>query len=189
LSHRGPSSESPPPDDRRRGSGADEPSPASGEEVRDIVSEVLKDQAERRARQREAGKRQEKKRVPLPVVATLLAIASLYVWAATPSWIVPEPLPAPTAMHLQAGRRMEMYGLVVQSQRFRDEEGRLPRTLSEAVQDPPTDVTYTAFGTDEGYRIEGTRAGTQIVYTSGDPVQALLDDAPDLIRRGLGASS
>lgn len=171
-----------------RGPGGDRPDRAPGEEAREIVSQVLKDQAERQARQREAAKKKPKRRLPLPIVALGLAVASLYVWVAAPSWLLPDPLPQPTAMQLQDGLRMQMYGLVVQIERYRRENGRLPDTLAEAAEDPPPDVSYAPFP-PSSYRLSGQRAGTEIVYSSGEPARTLLGDAPSRLRAGAGAGA
>lgn len=163
------------------------PGPSTGEETREILSEVLRDQAERQARQQKAGKRR-RRRLPLPILTVVLAVASLYVWVAAPSWLLPEPLPEPTAASLQDGLRMEMYGLVVQIERFRRENGRLPATLQEAAEEASPDVSYVPFP-PSSYRLEGARAGTEIVYSSGEPARTLLGDAPERIRGVSGASS
>lgn len=179
---RGPGSGKP------RGSDADIPGPATGEETREIVSEVLREQAERQARQRDAGQRKKNRRLPLPILAVILAAASLYVWVAAPSWLLPEPLPEPTAVNLQDGLRMEMYGLVVQIERYRQENGRIPASLEQAAEEGSPDVTYVPFP-PESYRLEGRRAGTEIVYSSGEPARTLLGNAPERIRGVAGASS
>lgn len=171
-----------------RGATEDRPPRATGEETREIVSQVLKDQAERQARQREAAQRKPKRRLPLPVVAVGLALASLYVWVAAPSWLLPEPLPQPTAMQLEDGLRMEMYGLVVQIERFRSENGRLPQSLGEAAEELSPDVSYAPFP-PSSYRLRGERAGTEIVYSSGEPARTLLGEAPARLQAGAAASS
>ena len=150
--------------------------PSSGEEAARAVQEVLRDQAERKARQKEGSKRPEKKRLlPLPVVALMWGAACLVVWAATPEFLLPEPLPEPTPVEVETGLRMEMLSLIQEIEGYREQTGRVPMTLERVMDEPPPGVRYTALAGD-AYRLTGQRGGSEIVYQSGDPVEELVGD-------------
>lgn len=159
-----------------RGSDPEDGRASPGEDAARAVQEVLRDQAERKARQQVGSKRPKKKRLlPLPVVALLWGVACLFVWAATPEFLLPEPLPEPTPAEVETGLRMEMLTLVSEIDAYREQTGRVPRTLDRVVDSPPASVRYTALS-DEAYRLTGQRGDAEIVYQSGDPVDELVGD-------------
>lgn len=156
--------------------------PSSGEEAARVVQEVLRDQVERKARQKESSKRPQKKRLlPLPVVALMWGVACLVVWAATPEFLLPEPLPEPTPAEVETGLRMEMLSLIQGIESYREQTGRVPATIGRVVDEPPSGIRYTALAGD-GYRVTGQRGGSEIVYQFGDPVQELVGDVRQRIQ-------
>lgn len=181
-----PDSPAPSSGDPSSGAGSPRKRPSSGDEAARVLKEVMKDQAERRARQEEATRRKEKNRLlPLPVVALAWAAAALAAWVWTPAFLLPDPLPEPTPAQVETGLRMEMLSVVTRIERYRDETGRVPQTLDRILEEPPADVGFVTFSSDS-YQLTGSRGGTQIVYESGDPIEELVGDATERIRNGVG---
>jgi len=166
---------------RPRTPGSGRRSTSSGDEAARAVQDVLRDQAERKERQRESEKEKKKRLLPLPVVALLWAMACLFVWAATPQFLLPEPLPEPTTTQVQAGLRMDMISVVSSVESFRGQTGRIPDALDPIMENPPTDVRYTRLAPDS-YRITGERGGATITYQSGEPMKDLVGDVRQRIR-------
>lgn len=110
------------------------------------------------------------------------------VWAATPEFLLPEPLPEPAAAELEAGLRIEMLLLVAEINEYREDTGRVPETLERVVEDPPVDVRYAPFP-PSSYRLVGERGGAQIAYQSGEPVETLRGNARELIQGMAGGES
>lgn len=161
---------------------------SSDDEAVRAIRDVLRDQAEREARKKKAAKRKEKKRLlPLPVVALLWGVACLVVWAATPEFLLPEPLPEPTPAEVETGLRMEMISMVAEVESYREQTGRVPEALERVVERPPVGVRYTRLSS-ESYRMTGERGDTEIIYQSGDPVDDLVGDVRRQIRGGSEAS-
>lgn len=161
---------------------------SSGDEAARAVREVLEDQAERKARQKQASRLKKKRLLPLPLVATLWGVACLVVWVATPEFLLPESLPEPSPARIEAGLRMEMLSLVEEINEFRDETGTVPENLELVSEDPSPFLRYTPLP-PESYRLTGTRGETEIVYQSGTPVEEFRGDARDIIQSPVGAES
>lgn len=162
--------------------------PSSSDEAARVIQDVMQDQAERKARKEEATKRKKKKRfLPLPVVALLWGVACLVVWAATPQFLLPEPLPEPSSAEVETGLRMEMLSMVEEIDSYREQTGRVPETLERVVDRPPSTVRYTRLSA-EAYRLTGQRGETEIIYQSGDPVDDLVGDVRRQIQGGSEAS-
>lgn len=168
--------------ERRSPEPSERPTVSSGDEAAQVVREVLEDQAERKARQREAGKRKPKKRLlPLPLVALFWGAACLVVWVGTPEFLLPEPLPEPSPARIEAGLRMEMLTLVSEINQFRTETGRVPESLDRVTEEPPPYLRYAPLPPDS-YRLTGSRGGAEIVYQSGTPIEEFRGNAREIIQ-------
>lgn len=159
---------------------------SSGDEAAEAVRQVLQDQAERKARQKEASGRKEKKRLlPLPLVALFWGAACLVVWVGTPAFLLPEPLPEPSPARMEAGLRMEMLTLVSEINQYRDEIGRVPESLERVAESPPPYIRYSPLPPDT-YQLTGVRGEAEIVYQSGSPVEELRGNAREIIQGRIG---
>ena len=154
----------------------------TGEEAARILSEVIQDQREKKRRQEEARKRKPGGDGRKKIVAAGMAVIFVILLVARPDFLRPEPLPEPSRDLVEAGLRMDMYRAAVQIQRFREEVGSLPPTLTAAIEDEETDLRYTRLSA--GYYLVGTRSGVELVYRSGESMDSLLGDAREVIRRG-----
>lgn len=146
------------------------------------MRKVLEDQAERKERREAASAGQGTKLLPLPVVALLWGLACLVVWAATPSFLLPEPVPSPDPDRAEAGLRMQMLALVSEVEDYRDAVGRVPRVLSEVPAEAPGGVEYVRLSPST-YRLVGERGDVEIVFQSGTPAGEFMGDARDRIER------
>lgn len=161
---------------------------SSGDETARAVRDVLEDQADRKARQKDASRRKKKRLLPLPLVATFWGVACLVVWVATPEFLLPEPLPEPSPARIEAGLRMEMLGLVQEINEFRDETGTVPESLELISEDRSPYLRYTPLP-PTSYRLTGARAETEIVYQSGTPVEEFRGNAREVIESRVEADS
>lgn len=167
-----PASSSPQPDDER----------STGEEAAQILSEVLDDQREKRARRNAAGTRKRKSETPKKIVTAGMAVVLVILLVARPDFLSPEPVPEPSRELIEAGLRMDMYSTAVQIRRYREERDRLPENLRQVLEEDETDLRYTRL--EPSYYLVGNRAGVEIVYRSDEPLDSLLADAREVIRRG-----
>ena len=116
------------------------------------------------------------------VAFLLLSVFSGYLWIGSPSWLQPTP-PDPMAPALEeAGLRMEVFLQALLIEEFRDQEGRLPNSLSEAG-DPFSEVEYIR-GNSQDYRLTFAGPGGAVEYASTDSLELFLGDAPRIIREG-----
>lgn len=161
------------------------PEKGRGEEARDLVEEVLKDQAHRRERQEAHSSPPKEHSGILALVPVVLAAAAVVVWLRPPELIQPPRLPQPDPVELEAGLRMDVYVAVLRIEDFEEETGRLPQTLMEATGDtiPQEDLAYARTG-PEGYRVTGVRGGTVVVYESGQPVAEIVQGARSVVEGG-----
>lgn len=172
-----------PPDGRSSHPSDPDSGRSVGEEAAEILAEVMRDQKERRTRQEAAGRRPGgRSQGPIYVLAAVLAVLTLFVWTSPPSFARPSPLPEPSAEKLEAGLRMEMFGAVVQIERYREETGEIPRSLDEVMEDPSPDIRYTPL--PPSYYLTGHRSGQEVVYRSDDPVQTLMAEARRQVEAG-----
>jgi hypothetical protein len=156
---------------------AEERPRASGEETRDALAGVLRDQAERAARQR--AEERVVKRSPLParVAAILLLPLTLWIWIHPPAFLRPAPI-APPPRIVEAGRNMDLYLAALQVNDYLEVNGHLPTTLNDALEegDDAGDVVYQTLSAAR-YRLSVTRGGVVTTYESTDDLSALIRQA------------
>jgi hypothetical protein len=108
----------------------------------------------------------------------LLAAAGLFVILVTqPRWLFPRP-PEETPALSEASLRVRMFVEIDRVERFRADNGRLPRTLVEAGADT-SGLTYTP--AEGGYTLGGVNNGLSLTYRSGTPPREFLGDSYRLI--------
>lgn len=168
-----------PPDPQRKGVST------SDERARALAA-VLRDQKERRAGEGAVpapSARNQRARLLMFVVSFGLAV---YVWFGSPSWAQPYVPPAPTPVEVEAGLRMAMYLQIQRIEVFREENGRLPRSLDEVGRRLPG-VRYEQI-TGDVYRLRGRTDDLRLTYVSAQSSHEFLGNAYRIVlpepRRG-----
>ena len=155
----------------------------SGKDMADALADVLKDQSEKAQLRQKRGARGKKTTSTFTWVALIiLSIFSAYLWVGSPSWLQPR-APDPISPALEdAGLRMEVFHQALLVEDFREREGRLPNSLSEAG-DPFSEVDFVR-GDGQTYRLTASGASGTVEYASIDSLELFLGDAPQVIRGG-----
>ena len=155
----------------------------SGRDMADALADVLRDQSEKAQRREGQGPRGKRTTSAGSWVALIiLSLFSAYLWFGSPSWLQPR-APDPISPALEdAGLRMEIFDQALLVEDFRDREGRLPNSLSEAG-DPFSEVDYLR-GDGQTYRLTAAGMSGTVEYTSTDSLELFLGDAPQVIRGG-----
>lgn len=163
--------------------GPSRPGRVSGKDMADALADVLQEQSEKARRREEQGPRRKRSASSGKWVALVsLSIFSGYLWIGSPSWLQPAP-PEPISPALvDAGIRMEIFDQALLVEDFRDREGRLPNSLSEAG-DPFSEVDYVR-GDGQTYRFTAAGTSGTVEYSSTDSLELFLGDAPRVIRGG-----
>lgn len=114
-----------------------------------------------------------KRTTRLSVLGITLVIALVLAFR-PPAWILPPPLPTPTAAEREASIRFALYLQAQQVEHFRATRGKIPSQLAEAGH-PLPGIQYTALsGTT--YRLRSTVDST-IQYTSTDSLNTFLGES------------
>lgn len=157
----------------------DPPSSRSrGQEARDALALVLRDQAEH-AQRREQAPRPPADRAPLwQTVAAAFAAGAVWVAVAPPAAFQPAPVPEPPPALVEAELRMTVVQAVLRIEAFRDSAGSLPTTLLDAFERPEDveGLTYDRQGPDR-FRLSAVRGVTGVLFESGDSIAAWAADA------------
>ena len=149
----------------------------------DALADVMKEQSEKAQLRGERGPGGRRTTSSGTWVAfVILSVFAGYLWVGSPSWLLPTP-PDPISPALgEAGLRMEVFHQALLVEEFRDQEGRLPNSLSEAG-DPFSEVEYFREN-GQSYRLAFAGAEGRVEYTSTDSLELFLGDAPQIIREG-----
>jgi hypothetical protein len=158
---------------------------STGYETADLVSEVLKDAAQReeiRSRKAPMGRnRQRVAAVSLPLAGAF----SFYLWFGQPAWVTPT-LPDPvTTEAAEAGLRVGMYFQARRIEEFRDRNGRLPESLEELGGTPPSEMTYQRLDA-RTYQLMGQSRGATLTFNSDQAIQEFVGDAMNRLGIGQG---
>ena len=147
-------------------------------EYGDALSDVLEDQA-RRSERRRIGPVWKARRKMNPLVPPSLAAFSFWLWVFPPELLEPVPPPPVSAVHMEAGLRIEMYVQSARIQRYLEENGRLPSDLRE-IEDGPNQLQYETISNTE-FRLSGQAGGVNVSYTSTTPLADLLANAKEVV--------
>jgi hypothetical protein len=154
----------------------------------EAFGDVMRQQAETREAERAAAAAQQRERSrvsPIIVVGVaILALAGGYVAVEQPTWLFPPPVHADTREEREAGLRIGMATAVQQIERYRQEQGRLPSTLSEAGSTMPG-ITYTQTGRSS-YLVRGINGPVELSYRSSEPLRDFVGDSYALLARRTG---
>jgi hypothetical protein len=156
-----------------------------GDKAREALDAVMDDQAERNVRRSHAHSTPVDRRPLMVGILAALLIATLWILVAPPEAFQPPPLPAPPPEIMTAGLRMDIYLAALQVESFRQEVGRLPTVLMEALEDPEdgSDLIYEIVGSGT-YRISGRRGVDEATYVSTESMADFLANARRVLEEG-----
>jgi hypothetical protein len=146
---------------------------------------VLKKQAEEREAERRAAEARQRARagirtsILLPAVFALFLCAYLYI--EHPAWLFPSATHPESVAVKEASLRITMANAAQHVERFRQQNGRPPATLSAAGTEAPWIVYQAVDSTD--WRMVGTNGEIELTLTSGDPLPKFLGNSFELIAR------
>lgn len=151
-----------------------------------IVAEVLEDQARRRAvRASKTGAVGDSDTSFFVQVGLLVAgTFFFYLLFFSPTWIAPTRPDPISAQAVEDGLRVAIYRTATEIQSFRNQEGRLPRTIEE-VSGPRDGVEYQQIDTDT-FVVQATTGQTTLRYVSTESLPAFVGDT---FERMLGGTS
>jgi hypothetical protein len=149
----------------------------TGSETADLVSEVLKDAAQREeVRSRKAPQARNRQKVAA-VSLPLAGAFSFYLWFGQPAWVTNEAA--------ESGLRVGMYFQAQKIENFRQQTGRLPETLEELGGSAPAEMTYQLVDA-RTYRLVGQSRGVTLTFNSEEAIQQFVGDALDRLGIGQG---
>lgn len=159
--------------------GAPTPRPSSASERKKLIEEyeqAKRSEAHRHTTEQAAALR--RKRMTGPVALAVVLVVALYLAFSPPGWILPPPVPVPTAAEREASIRFSMFLQAQQIEHFRATRGRLPGSLDEAGA-PLPGIRYNILS-ESGYTL-ASEADSAIRYTSNDSLNAFLGESMALL--------
>jgi hypothetical protein len=146
---------------------------------------VLKKQAEdREAEQREAAARRRRRNRVRPIIWALAALPlmlGVYLYLDRPEWLFPAPAHPESVAIKEASLRIGMANAAQHVERFRQQTGKLPRTLSEAGT-RVEGIAYQPIDSVE-WRLVGIHDGIELSLSSREPLPRFLGNSYQLISR------
>jgi hypothetical protein len=146
---------------------------------------VLKQQADlREAEQRaDAARRRNRNRVrPIVWAAAVLALfLCAYIYIERPEWVIPASVPPESLAIQEASLRIGMANVAQHVERFRQRQGKLPRTLLEAGTHVEG-ITYQPLDSTE-WRLIGSHGGVELTLASREPLPRFLGNSFEVISR------
>jgi hypothetical protein len=146
---------------------------------------VLKKQAEdREAEQREAADRRRRQNRVRPTIGALAGLAVLlcvYLYLDRPEWLFPSSTPPESVAIKEASLRIGMANAAQHVERFRQQTGKLPKTLAEAGT-RVDGIAYQAIDSAD-WRLVGTHDGIELSLSSREPLSRFLGNSYQLISR------
>ena len=155
--------------------GAQPPRPSSASERKKLIEEY--EQTKRLESERyttEQARALRRKRLARPVGLAVLLVVALYLALNPPAWILPSPVPVPTAAEREAGIRFAVYLQAQQIEHFRTTRGRLPATLAEAGP-PFPGIRYIVVSATH-YQLRSD-IDSAVRFSSTDSVHAFLGES------------
>ncbi|MBA3259848.1 MAG: hypothetical protein H0T68_10350 [Gemmatimonadales bacterium] len=163
------------------------PSPATAEKkaLLRAFDTVLKTQAdEREAEQRAAEARRlarARSRPLMWVCAAVMIFITGYLWVEQPEWVFPARAQPESMAVKEASLRIGMANAAQHVERYRQRNGRLPASLSEAGAHGG-EIDYEALGAD-GWRLMGSNGPARLTLTSAEPLTKFLGNSFEVISR------
>jgi len=145
---------------------------------------VLKTQAEERlAARREAEARRNTGRIrpSILVLAVFSIFLCTYLYIERPGWLFPGAGPIESVAIKEASLRIGMANVAQHIERYRQQNGKVPRTLAEAGTQIQG-MTYAPVDST-GWRLLGTHGGIELTLDSGEPLPKFLRNSFEVIAR------
>jgi hypothetical protein len=145
---------------------------------------VLKTKAEEREAELAAAEAARRgrglSRLVMLVCVTILVFVSAYLYVERPDWIFPTP-PKPESLAVrEASLRITIATAAQHIERYRQQAGRLPATLSEAGA-YGEGISYQR--TAAGYRLEGESDEVRVTFNSTEPLARFVGNSFKVISR------
>ena len=118
------------------------------------------------------------RRQTFSLIMLAVSLVTLAVLVIQPAWLFTPPLEE-SREYQEAGLRVGMYREIQRIEEYRQANGRLPASLTEARADT-TGLTYQVQGQD--YSLTGRSGGIEISYSSTMPPAEFVGASYDLIR-------
>jgi hypothetical protein len=159
--------------------GAPAPQPSSASERKKLIAEyedAKRSEADRfSSEQAQALRRRQLVR---PVTLTIIMLVLTFLAITPPAWILPPPVPAPTAAERNASIRFAIYLQAQQLERFRGARGRLPTDMTE-VGEPLPGIRYD-LASPTTYILRST-TDSSIRYHSSESLSAFVGNSMTLL--------
>jgi hypothetical protein len=141
----------------------------------EAVDQVIRKQAEDREAER-AAKRTRRRRVsPVMLVCfVILAFVGAYVGIEQPTWLFPPPPVVESREQQEASLRIGLATVAQRVDRFRQREGRLPKSLTE-VGAGFSGVELVPAG--DGYMLHGRNGSVELTYRSRDSLGSFVGNS------------
>jgi hypothetical protein len=145
---------------------------------------VLKTKAEEREAELAAAESQRRgrgvSRLLMLVCVTILVFVSAYLYVERPDWIFPTPAPPESVAVREASLRITIATAAQHIERYRQQSGRLPATLTEAGA-YGEGIAYQR--TTAGYRLEGESDAVRVTFDSHEPLARFVGNSFKVISR------
>ena len=113
------------------------------------------------------------------VCAAILLFVCAYLWVEQPEWVFPSQAPAESMAVKEASLRIGMANAAQHVERYRQRNGRLPATLSEAGVHGEGMVLETV-GAD-GWRLVGSNGPARLSLSSTEQLSRFLGNSFEVI--------
>ncbi len=144
----------------------------------EAAQSALVSEAERQREQRRQPRERRRWRL-LPGVFALTVAFSLYALLTRPAWLQTPPPPPDTAAVQEANLRVIMYTQAMRVERFVEQNGRLPTTLSEAHA-AAEGTRLEALG-DTAFALHGTTGSVTLTLRSTDAMRDFLGSSFEVL--------
>jgi hypothetical protein len=115
------------------------------------------------------------------MLAALSFFLCTYLYIERPGWLFPDSGPVESVAIKEASLRIGMANVAQHIERYRQQNGRVPRTLAE-VGTQLQGMTYAPVDS-AGWRLVGAHAGIELALASGDPLPKFLGNSFEVITR------
>ncbi len=143
----------------------------------EAAQSALASEAERQREQRRQPRQRRRKLIP--GVFALTVAFSLYAVLTRPAWLQTPPPPPDTPAVQEANLRVIMYTQAMRVERFVEENGRLPTTLSEAHA-AAEGTRLEALG-DTAFTLHGTTGTVTLTLRSTDAMRDFLGNSFEVL--------
>jgi hypothetical protein len=119
-------------------------------------------------------------RVLMLVCSTILLFVAVYVFVERPDWIFPAPSAPESVAVKEASLRIALANAAQHVERYRQQNGSFPSTLSQAGAHG-TEITYDR--TTGGYRLQAESGEVRLTYNSSESLTRFVGNSFKVISR------